>query len=300
MAKAKQLQHVPIFVGSTFIDLQPYRDAVRDALHRLETVVRGMEYFGSKPGEPVEECLKAVRSCKIYIGVFGMRYGSIPEGEDSSMNHLEYDEAQQLGLPSLIYLIDTDNQPVLPKHVETGEGAKKLEQLKWTLRKKHMVSFFTTPDDLAAKILHDIPPVIEDIGAKVEGILDSEPPDDVVTILEKFKILPKRNAGKEVLVRFTTDGFRQTSTEECAAIGSSIGATVESYVDIDGAGRWYVYAEDELAERMVAEVTSSTEITARARTVFGVSNEHTDFPASHEGLLIKEILEWRQTHGNDA
>ena len=33
MAKAEPLQHVPVFVGSTFQDLQPYRDAVRGALY---------------------------------------------------------------------------------------------------------------------------------------------------------------------------------------------------------------------------------------------------------------------------
>ena len=95
-------QHVPIFVGSTYEDLIEYRHAVGDALHRLETIVRGMEYFGSKPGSPKEECLKAVRSCRLYIGIFAMRYGSIDEQSGKSMTHLEFDEAEKLELPSLM------------------------------------------------------------------------------------------------------------------------------------------------------------------------------------------------------
>jgi hypothetical protein len=59
-----------------------------------------------------------------------MRYGSIPDGYDRSMTHLEYDEAQRLELPSLIYMIDEDNQPLLPKYVETGPGAEKLRAFK--------------------------------------------------------------------------------------------------------------------------------------------------------------------------
>ena len=102
-------QYIPIFVGSTFTDLQPYRQAVRDSLVQLETIVRGMEYFGSKPGSPVEECLHVVRSCKVYVGIFGMRYGSIPDGYERSMTHLEYDEAQKSELPSLIYIVDEEN-----------------------------------------------------------------------------------------------------------------------------------------------------------------------------------------------
>ena len=89
-----------------------------------------MEYFGSKPGSPVDECLAVVRSCKVYIGIFGMRYGSVPNGYDRSMTHMEYDEAQQRWLPSLIYMIDEQRQPILPIHVETGDGATKLRDVK--------------------------------------------------------------------------------------------------------------------------------------------------------------------------
>jgi Domain of unknown function (DUF4062) len=85
MANEIQKQYLPIFVGSTFVDLQNYRAAVCDALHRLETIVRGMEYFDSKPGNPTEECLNVVRSSKVCIGIFGMRYGSIPDDQEFSM-----------------------------------------------------------------------------------------------------------------------------------------------------------------------------------------------------------------------
>src|SRR6266700_4786053 len=127
MRVGEKKPYLPVFVGSTFADLQLYRRAVRDALAQLEAIVRGMEHFGSKPGRPVDECLRVVGSCKVYIGIFAMRYGSIPDGYDRSMTHLEYDEAQRLELPSLIYiideenqpiLIDEENQPILPKHVE--------------------------------------------------------------------------------------------------------------------------------------------------------------------------------------
>src|SRR5882757_5388898 len=101
-----------------------YRRKIQDAMTQLETVVRGMEQFGSRPGTPVEECIKAVQSCQLYVGVFGMRYGSIPDGHDKSMTNIEYDEAQRLGLPSLIYLLN-ENHSIPAKDVEVGEGAEK-------------------------------------------------------------------------------------------------------------------------------------------------------------------------------
>ncbi len=161
-------QSVPIFVSSTDEDLKGYRKAVREALHRLEIIVRGMEYFGSKPGSPKDECLKVVKSCRGYIGIFAMRYGSIDEETGKSLTHLEYEEAQRLGLPTLIYLIDEENQPVLPKFVDIGENARKLADLKAELKQRFTVSFFTTPEDLAKRISQDLPPILQDIGVEVQ------------------------------------------------------------------------------------------------------------------------------------
>ena len=38
----------------------------------------------------------------------------MPEGYEKSMTHLEYDEAQKMELPSLIYILE-DSQPILRK-----------------------------------------------------------------------------------------------------------------------------------------------------------------------------------------
>src|SRR6516162_8986907 len=161
-------QHVPVFVGSTYEDLKEYREAVREALHRLETIVHGMEYFGSKPNAPKEECLKAVNASKAYIGIFAMRYGSIDPESGKSMTHVEYDEAQRLRLPTLIYIIDEERQPVLPKFVDTGEKATKLYDLKEEIKKHYQVSFFTTPNDLAKRVAQDLPSVLQRIGVVLE------------------------------------------------------------------------------------------------------------------------------------
>lgn len=160
---------IPVFVGSTFTDLQEYRSAVREALHSLQAVVRGMEYFGSLPDTPKEECLRIVRSCRIYIGIFAMRYGSVDAETGKSLTHLEYDEAQRIGLPSLIYILDEDRQPLLAKYVETGEGAAKLRTLKELLRSRHVVSLFTSTADLAAKITRDVPQLASRNGFEVRA-----------------------------------------------------------------------------------------------------------------------------------
>jgi len=296
MVIGQQKQYIPIFVGSTFEDLKDYRRAVRDALSQLETIVRGMEYFGSKPGSPIEECLKAVRSCKVYIGIFGMRYGSVPDGYDRSMTHLEYEEAQRQGLPSLVYLIDDQNQPVLPRFVETGPGAEKLKSLKDELRKHHMVSFFTTPEDLAAKILHDVPEVLKSIGTKVEGSLDLGKSEDAIDLLRKYKLLPKRYRGREMEIEFENmANFHSVNAELAEAMDVEAGASIQDYLELTNNEHFYVYAENDIAEEVLA-IPKGARVRARAITLFGVVR-HVDWgedgpitrPEECTGLLLKRI-----------
>lgn len=217
---------IPVFVGSTFTDLQPYRIAARDALHRLEAVVRGMEYFGSLPDTPKDECLRIVRSCRVYVGIYAMRYGSIDPATGKSLTHLEYDEAQRIGLPSLIYLLDEDRQPVLPKFVETGDGAVKLQELKTLLRSKHVVTAFTTPEDLASKLISDLSKLASRNGFEVrEGelakLVATLPRIDWLTD-ERFSFF-KRELG-EVIPPGMSDAVLRESIEFVLA-GDNLAAT---------------------------------------------------------------------------
>lgn len=210
--KCEQKQHVPIFVGSTYEDLKEYRTSVKEALHQLETIVHGMEYFGSRTGSPKEECLEEVRKCKIYIGIFAMRYGSIDKETGKSMTHLEYDEAQRLGLPSLIYLIDEENQPVLPKFVDKGEKGKKLADLKAELKDKFTVGFFTTPENLARRISQDIPRVLEKIGI---GIQESEEIPAAITVDDNADTsdIKSKKASKHINRQLPKDPIKYVTTE---------------------------------------------------------------------------------------
>src|SRR5581483_3164873 len=145
-----------IFVGSTFKDLQPYRKAVEETLHQLELGVVGMEYFGARPDAPLEVCLAEVRRCQAYIGIFGARYGSVDAKAGKSVTQLEYEEAQRLRLPSLIYLMDEEKQPVPVDDVDTVDSARLLQEFKTLLMRNHTFGKFTTPADLARQIALDV------------------------------------------------------------------------------------------------------------------------------------------------
>jgi hypothetical protein len=295
MAQATARPNVPIFVSSTFTDLQVYRRKIQDALTQLETVVRGMEQFGSKPGSPVEECLKVVQSCRLYVGVFGMRYGSVPDGHDKSMTHIEYDEAQRLELPSLIYILN-ENHSIPAKDVETGVGAEKLQALKGQLKKRHTISFFTTPEDLQARIMHDVPSQLEGMGVEVtSGLTKAEEASDL-DVLKNFEILPKLFSGRQITIEFSLAEVRAAFPEDCVALHLEHGASVASHVTINSGQTFYIYGERDVALALLKLSKGST-VEARANTAFGTCTQvmwTDDGPIpetrAESGLVITQIL----------
>jgi hypothetical protein len=164
-----------IFVSSTFADLERHRHYVREVIGRLEYGSKAMEFFGALPGTPKEECLRLVRSADAYIGIFAMRYGFVDPQSGKSLTQLEYEEAQIIRLPSLIYVIDEETHPVLPKHVDTGSSAEMLCGLKAVLKKSHVVNFFSSPEDLAAKVTQDV--------VRLTSAIAREPTADVLSKL---------------------------------------------------------------------------------------------------------------------
>lgn len=154
---------VQVFVSSTYVDLQEYRHKCIVVLDRLREELGmdwiGMEYPSAEGRSPLEESLKRVSDSDVYVGVFGMRYGSIDPDSDKSITELEYREARKRGLPCLIFIIDENRARVAPADVETGTAAVKLQQLKSEVRdltKGHIVRSFTCPEDLASQLSVDL------------------------------------------------------------------------------------------------------------------------------------------------
>ena len=312
MSKIEKKQHIPIFVSSTFTDMVKYRKSVFDALRSLEPIVRGMEYLGASHNSPIEKCLKDVRSCNLYVGIFGMSYGSIPDGHEESMTHLEYNEAFQSEIPTLIYIIDEERQPLLAKHIETGPGAEKLIALKSILRKKHTCSLYTDPSDLGYKVKRDVPKALAEIGAKVEdfpGVPQSTANSS--ELIREFLVLPALLTGREIDFVFESDRFYSTSANSCEALELQVGATVHShcYILCDGEEKILIsiYASEEIARTAIL-IEKGSIVKATGKTVFGkVTTSEYDGERGYmyrdidekTGIQITKIEEILPTHVSD-
>lgn len=148
--KPKKFKNIRVFVSSTWVDLQPERESVEKTLHHMrDTAFSGMEYFGSQEDTPLKVSLKAVDDSNVYIGIFAHRFGS-------GITEKEYRRAIRNHIPCLIY-IKGDDAPVKPAYMEQKiEARKKMKLLKNELRKKHVVSVYIAPDELANKVAVDL------------------------------------------------------------------------------------------------------------------------------------------------
>ena len=143
------------FLSSTYVDLKAYRDKVEEALARIETSFRSMKFFGSKEGEPLEHALDKLRQCNYYIGIVGHRYGVVHETLGLSYTALEYEEAKKLGMSRRIYMADATIH-IHPDQIEPDALRKKLEVFRQKLKKENTVVRFSSPEDLATKVVSDI------------------------------------------------------------------------------------------------------------------------------------------------
>jgi tetratricopeptide (TPR) repeat protein len=147
---------LPVYVSSTWLDLEPERDAVEQAIQRLrETKFVGMEYFGSRDETtrraPLDDVDRAAErgTRGVYVGIFAARYGS-------GITEDEYRRARKLNLPCLIYFKADATIPDDSREKDPAKAAK-LDALKRELRANHLIGpDFKTPDDLAARVTADL------------------------------------------------------------------------------------------------------------------------------------------------
>jgi Domain of unknown function (DUF4062) len=224
-----------VFISSTYKDLRDYRRQVWDALKQFDVTVRGMEQFGARTAAPLDTCLAEVEQCDVYVGIIAYRLGSIDPETRKPFTVLEYEKAVEQKKEILVYIAD-DEAASFPQSVvdEDTRTRKRLMAFKRTLRERHTVDTFSTPDDLVDKLSRDF---------KKHFLLRQEEPQSQgveevfaksASALREFLLTPKRYNGHEVrlCVRFR-DGVFPASRNLCQHFNLEYGFTVGAYVQIE-------------------------------------------------------------------
>jgi Cdc6-like AAA superfamily ATPase len=106
-------KRLKIFLSSTVKDLSPEREIAARAIEELHLEAVRAETFGAHPGTPSDVCMEMVRNCDVFIGIYGGRYGFVPQGQSVSATELEFLEARRKGKDILVYIKDAvDREPL--------------------------------------------------------------------------------------------------------------------------------------------------------------------------------------------
>ena len=155
-----------IFISSTAIDLRDYRDKVRDAILRLETLPIAMETFSANSGQPASECMRMAAEADAVICIVAHRYGYVPPKElggdgERSITWLEVDAAKRAGKPVFAFLVDSkapwtelkeqDRLTSEPseKAAEIVKAVQKLKEFKTYLENQTTRNIFASDEELA-------------------------------------------------------------------------------------------------------------------------------------------------------
>lgn len=251
-----------VFVSSTYVDMQPYREAIRNALNKADCVPYGMERFGAASISPLEKCYEELEKSQIYLCALGMKYGSIDDNTQKSYTELEYEKARELGKPILAFLIDEDKAEFKVKDIDKGELWDKLVSFKENIKNSKEVtcSFFDSVATLEEAVYRSVLGEIKRQGARQ---IIEEPEEKYIEgakLFSRFVKRPERYKNIETILRVRMDGLYggwRLRPEVCEAFGFIPGDTlflngmfvIGTNVDVES-DIWHVecLAEDRAAD----------------------------------------------------
>ena len=194
-----------VMISSTARDLPEHRDYVRIAceIHGFEPREM-MEHLTASDSDAVAASLGMVANADIYIGIFGHRYGYIPNGSDISITEMEYRKAEILGKTILCFIMHEKHE-ITGNDFDVGPEAIKLKKLKDEIKQKRVVAFFRSAHELRAQVGEALSKQIASASIEhhMEGLLNLKPiVSKRIAVRSTLRLLPKFSSKHKVY-----DGF---------------------------------------------------------------------------------------------
>jgi hypothetical protein len=99
--------------------------AAESAVARAGDAVLDMAYFPGQDRPPAHACREAAQDADVYVLIAGFRYGSpVRDRPEVSYTELEYETAQQRGIPRLVFLLDPTAQGPAEMFLDLAHGAR--------------------------------------------------------------------------------------------------------------------------------------------------------------------------------
>lgn len=204
----------PVFVSSTYEDLQTERQAVMGTLLEKGFIPVGMEQFPASPLSQWDYITKMIDNSDYYVLIVAGKYGSIDPDTGISYTQKEYQYAVEKGVPVLTFLHSDVNSIPFGKCEQDQEKRKRLEDFRELLKNaKRLVQFYENPDDLKVKISNAI----------TQAVIDSPRPgwirgsgEDPADITDEVSRVSKENETLKLEVAELRETLRVGTFDEIA------------------------------------------------------------------------------------
>ncbi len=221
-----------VFISSTFDDLKPHRSKLWDSLQNYDVNIRGMERFGARTEAPLTTCITECELSDIYIGILGMRYGSIDDLSEKSYTFREYEAANEKGKDILFFVIDENDARIPPAFVDTGKQRERLDEFKKLVKERHTVASFVDENDLCKNVELSL----DNLATRKAVLADEDHLDDEERcrdLINDFLLMPKAYSGKPVdlVLKINGDPF-PASNAICDKFNLEYGKTVGISIEI--------------------------------------------------------------------
>ncbi|HET9212980.1 MAG TPA: SUMF1/EgtB/PvdO family nonheme iron enzyme [Thermoanaerobaculia bacterium] len=178
-----------VFLSSTAKDLQPWREAVAEAIGKMSGfhVIR-MEDFGAVDAAPADLCRRKAAESDIFVGLVGYFNGSCPEGSELSYTQIEYEEAKRSGKPRLMFMAD-DDFPLSPRLGRDSEEAYQRQiQFREQVGHERVVVPFHEPQRLATLVVASLQNYQKETRGKAVTVLhgSGHPGPDEASLLKAY------------------------------------------------------------------------------------------------------------------
>lgn len=203
-----------VFISSTYEDMKEFRSAAGDALTNIQALPMGMERFTATSQPVIERCYEEIRQCQFCVSILGFRYGSLYKDTNLSYSELEFDEAERLGIPILVFIREGNidaNRIDIDDFTKRNRFKKKLQ----SSASNRLTASFTSPEDLRDKLTRSLQEEFKRYAENKENNAASKTEEKIpreeeyltgAAVYRNFILMPGEYCDQTVKLRVRFDG----------------------------------------------------------------------------------------------
>src|SRR5215510_9075351 len=173
-------------ISSTSLDLPEHRQQAMEACMRQGVFPRAMEHLPARDADAIRVSLEMVDEADIYIGIYAWRYGHVPAGYDISITEMEFNRAEERGIPILVFTIHDDHLLTRTMVEADKDAQEKLKQLKGRACRDRGRLEFKSPVELRSHIIQSLSALLkeEEVASQDQRAPSFHPPNLIPTAPE--------------------------------------------------------------------------------------------------------------------